>query len=147
MDDARKRQVGAAQVPNRYVWIEAKCAVAIEEAALAGCSCRLDRQKLKLGRDAAVRREATDPAAGSEHTMAWHDDREWVTTEGLPNGARGAACTQHCRNVAIRSRGTWRNCACRLVDSTVKYRNTVHVKPGGGEITFLAAQQRDDTVD
>jgi len=107
----------------------------------------LDREEAELGRDAAVRGEAADLAAGREHAMARHYDRERVSRERLPHGARRAARTEPGRDVAVRERRARRNGAHEIVDAAVERRYAIHVEHDGGEIARLAAQERDDAVE
>ena len=94
-----------------------------------------------------LRGEAADLAAGGEHAMARHDDRERIAPERLPDGARRARRAEARRDVAVRKRRARRDGAGDLVDAAVERRHLVHVERDGGEIARLAAQQRDDAVD
>jgi hypothetical protein len=64
-----------------------------------------DREEPGFRQDAAIRGEAADPAAGRDHPMARHDDRERVSCESLPNGARRArdAGTARVDNTTIKA--------------------------------------------
>jgi len=47
-----------------------------------------DREQPEFRRGAAIRGKAADPAAGRDHPMARHDDRERISCESLPNPRR-----------------------------------------------------------
>jgi hypothetical protein len=47
----------------------------------------LDFQEPKLGANAAGRGKAAEFAAGGEHAMAGHDNREWIVPERLADVA------------------------------------------------------------
>ena len=144
---ARERRVGRAQVLDRDARIEAERAVAVEERGRAVRLRAFDREQAELGRDAAVGGEAAELAAGREHAMARHDDRERVAPERLPHGARRAARAEPRRDVAVRERRARRNGARDLVDAAVERRHAIHVERDRGEIARLAAQERDDAVE
>ena len=66
----------------------------------------LDRQQPALGRGAAPGREAAEPAAGRDHAMARHDDRERVLPERLAHVARRARRAR--AGPRSRRRSAWR---------------------------------------
>src|SRR5439155_5301892 len=128
-------------------WIEAERAVAVEELALPVGVRAFDREEPELRRDAAVGGEAAGLAAGGEHAMARHHDREWVSPERLAHGAGQAARAEPRRDVAVRERRTRRNGTRHLVDAAVERRHAIHVEHDGREIARLAAEERRDAVD
>src|SRR5262245_19796466 len=119
----------------------------LEEFSAVIQPCAFDRQHAALCRDAALRREASDFAAGSEHAMAWHDNRERIAAERLTNGACGTRCPEPCGDVAIGQSHAWRNGACGLVDPAMESRHLIHVQHDVGEIAAFAAQQSIDSLD
>ncbi len=60
-----------------------------------------DCKEPEFRRDAAIRRETADPAAGRDHPMARHDDRKRVSCESLPNGASRARGAGPCSEGAV----------------------------------------------
>src|SRR6266436_8285715 len=88
----------------------------------------LDRQHAALRGDAPLRGKAADLAAGGEHAMARHDDRERISAERLPDGACRTGRAEPRGEVAIGQRFTRRNGARHLVDPTVERRYVVHVE-------------------
>src|SRR5262249_17636494 len=64
-------------------------------------SCALAREQAPRGRDAAVGGEAAGLAAGREHAMAWHDERERVSPERLSDVAREAAFAEPRRDLPV----------------------------------------------
>jgi hypothetical protein len=105
-----------------------------------------DREEPGFRQDAAIRGEAADPAAGRDHPMARHDDRERVSCESLPDGARRTRDAGPFREVAIRHRRARRNATRGLVDAAVEWRHAAHVEPNGWKIARLAAEKRDDAL-
>ena len=103
-----------------------------------------EREQAQLRRDAAVRREAAELAAGREHAVAGHDDRERVAPEGLTHGARGAGRADPSGDLAVGERRARRDRARRLVDAAVERRYLLHVERDRRQIARLAAQQCDD---
>src|SRR5262249_14073061 len=74
-------------LPSR-VEREPERAVAVEKRGRIARARAFDREQAQLGRHAAVGGEAAGLAAGREHAMARHDDRERVASERLPDVAR-----------------------------------------------------------
>src|SRR5207247_8695759 len=64
----------------------------------------LDRQHAALGGDAPLGGKAADLAAGGEHTMARHNDRERISTERLPDRACRTGCADPPGDVAVGER-------------------------------------------
>src|SRR5206468_12723698 len=106
-----------------------------------------DREETELRHDAAVGGEAAYLAAGSEHAMAWHDDRERVSPERLTHGSGRAGRTEPSRDLAVGERRTRRNGARDLVDAAMERGQALHVEPNAGEIARLPAEERDDSVE
>src|SRR5271170_3381171 len=71
-----------------------------------------DREEAAFGHNSALGRKTADLAAGGEHAMARDNDRERVSPERLPHGARGAGCAEPSRDGAIRQGLARRNGAC-----------------------------------
>src|SRR5262249_60648934 len=95
----------------------------------------------RLGGAAAVGGEAAGLAAGREHAMARHDERERVSPERLSDVAREAAFAEPRRDLPVRERGTRRNAARDLVDAAIELSHPIHVERGGAKIARLPAQQ------
>src|SRR6266478_615300 len=104
----------------------------------------LDRQHAALGGDAPLGGKAADLAAGGEHAMARHYDRERISAERLPDRARRTGCADPPRDVAVGERPAGRNGAGGVIDAAVKFGHAIHVERDGREIARLAAQQLDD---
>ena len=107
----------------------------------------LDREKAKLRGYAAVRREAADPAAGCDDTVAWYDDREGVSRKGLPHGPRCLAFTKPCRQIAVRERRARWDPARNLIDAAPERRQAIHIERHGGEVARRATNERADALD
>ena len=147
VDDAREPRVGRAQVLDRNARIEAEARRRRRKGALPVRPRAFDREQAELRRDATIRGEAADLAAGREHAMARHDDRERVSPECLPYGARRAGRAEPRRDLAVRERRARRNGARHLVNAAVKRRHAIHVERDRGQIAGLAAEERDDAVE
>ena len=128
---------------DRDVRIEAEPAADREAVHLRA----LDREHAELRADAAVGGEAAHLAAGGEHAMAGHDDRERVAAEGLADGACGARRAGACCDVAVGERGAGRNRPRYLVHAAVKRRHALHVERDPGEVARSTAEERADGVD
>jgi hypothetical protein len=113
---------------------------------LWGGAMIFDREEPQFRRGAAIRGETADPAAGRDHPMARHDDRERVSGECLPNGARRACGAGPCRECAVGLRRAPGYATRGLVDAAVEWRHEVHVEQNGCKIARLPAQIRDDTI-
>ena len=87
------------------------------------------------------------PAAGGEHAMAGHDDRERVAPERLADRLCGAALADPLGDLAVRDRLARRDRAGDRVDAAVELRNALHVEHDRREVARLALEQRDDRVD
>jgi hypothetical protein len=96
--------------------------------------------------DAAVRGEAAGLAAGREHPVTWHHDRERVPAERLAHRARGARRAEPRSDLAVGERRARRDRARDLVDAAVEGRHALHVERDVRELARLAAQQRDDAA-
>src|SRR5499427_3512692 len=70
---------------------ETECAIPVEQRGRIARARAFDREQAQLGGDAAVGGEAAGLAAGGEHAMARHDERERVSSERLPDVAREGA--------------------------------------------------------
>ncbi len=90
-----------------------------------------DREEPGFRRDAALRGETADPAAGRDHPMARHDDRKRVSRESLPNRASRARGAGPCREGAVGHCRAPRNATRGLVDAAVEWRYEVHVEQNG----------------
>ena len=143
VDDARQRRVGRAHVRDRDARIEAEPAADREAVHLRA----LDREHAELRAGAAVGGEAAHLAAGGEHAMAGHDDRERVAAEGLADGACGARRAGACRDVAVGERGAGRDGPRYLVHAAVKRRHALHVERDPGEVAGSTAEERGDGVE
>ena len=64
----------------------------------------LDLEQAQLRRDAAAGREAAELAAGGEHAMAGHDDRERVLPERLADVAGEAGLAEPRGDLAVGQR-------------------------------------------
>src|SRR5262249_30745300 len=120
----------------------------VEERGLAVDEYAFDREEAELGRDASPRGEAAGLAAGGDHPMAGHDDRERVLGERLPHVARRLRRTAESRrDRTVRQRGARRNRARHLVDAPVERGDIIHVERNRVERARRAAEQRDDALD
>src|SRR5262245_52542318 len=126
---------------------ETKCAIAVEQRRRIARARAFDREQPQFGRDSAIGGESAGLAAGGEHAMARHDERERVSPERLSDVAREATLAELRRDLPVRARGTRRNAARDLVDAAIELSHPIHVERGGGKIARLPAQQRDDAVD
>src|SRR5215510_1319230 len=126
---------------------ETERAVAVEQRGRIARARAFNREQAHLGRHAAVGGEAAGLAAGREHAMARHDERERVSPKRLPDVARQPAFAEPRRDLPVRERGARRNAARERVDAAIELRHAIHVERGGGKIARLPAQQRDDAVD
>ena len=90
-----------------------------------------DREQPEFRPGAAIRGKAADPAAGRDHPMARHDDRERISCESLPNGASRTCGASLCRESAIGHRRAPRNATRGLVDAAVEWRHEIHVQRNG----------------
>ncbi len=72
-----------------------------------------DREEPEFCRNAAIRREIADPAAGRDHPMARHDGRIRVSCERLPNGASRARGTGPVQRGRCRSSSCSAECCAR----------------------------------
>ena len=84
--------------------------------------------------------EPADLAAGREHAVARHDDRERIAAERLADLLRDALVAESNGNLAIGERRTRRDGARHLVDAAVERWDSLHIEPDGGEIGRVAAQ-------
>src|SRR5262249_35704111 len=126
---------------------ETERAVAVEQRRRIARARAFDREQAQLGHHAAVGGEAAGLAAGREHAMARHAEREWGSPERLPDVARQGAFAEPRRDLPVRERGARRNVARDLIDAAIELRHAIHVERGGGKVARLPAQQRDDAVD
>src|SRR6266446_6584022 len=107
----------------------------------------LDRQHAALGGDAPLGGKAADLAAGGEHAMARHYDRERISAERLPDRARRTGCADPPRDVAVGERPAGRNGAGGVTDAPMVLVHLIHVEGDPREIARVAAQQRGDALD
>src|SRR5215475_10274378 len=126
---------------------ETERAVAVEQRGRIARARAFDREQAQLGRHAAIGGETAGLAAGREHAMARHDERERVSPERLPDVAREAAFAEPRRDLPVRARGTRRDAARDLVDAAIELSHPIQVERRGGKIARLPPQQRDDAVD
>src|SRR5207245_6777274 len=99
---AERRGPTARPGPKPSAWSSLTGGVAIYP-------CALDRQHAALGGDAPLGGKAADLAAGGEHAMARHNDRERISAERLPDRPRGTGHADPPRDVAVRERLAGRN--------------------------------------
>ena len=130
VDSARERRIGCAQVGERGVGVEAEAGRRRRTSA-ALCRRRAApsiASSAQLGRHAAVGGKTAQPAAGGEHAMAGHDDRERVASERLAHRARRAAARRGAPRSRRRRASPGRDRARGLVDAAMKRRHELHVE-------------------
>src|SRR4029453_7507628 len=79
--------------------------------------------------------------------MAGHDNRKWVSSEGLPNSPCRVTLAEPRRDLAIRKRGANRNGASNLVHATVEGQHAGHVEYDCGKVARCPAKKRCNLVD
>jgi len=142
-----RARAGSAARRWATVAIEAERAVVGRRGGAGGLRLGLDRQQAQLGGDAAVGREAADPAVGGQHAVTGDHDRERVAAERLTDRARGAGGAQPRGHLAVRGGHAGRDRASDLVHPPVKVGDGVHVERHGRQVAGVAAQERRDGVE
>src|SRR5215831_11020887 len=104
---------------------ETERTIAVEQRGGIAGARAFDREEAQLGGDAAIGGEAAGLAAGREHAMARHDERERVSPERLPDVARQPPFAEPSRDLPVRERGARRNAARDRVDAAIELRHAI----------------------